>query len=81
MGESMAKPIFCDRNGLWKEELKKRLKTNEHVTLLALGQVKQDVIAYLNSRTDLNIISIDTRYMKEKSKGLGLKVKVIKKLQ
>lgn len=81
MGDSVVRPIFCDKDGVWKEELKKQLETNEHVTLLALGQVKQNVIAYLNSRKDLNIISMDTRYMKKRSKGLGLKIKVIKKLQ
>jgi len=78
---NVVKPIFCDKNGVWKEELRKRLRTNEDVTLLALGQVKQDVMAYVNSRKDLQIISVDTRYMKNRSKRLGLKVKVAKKLQ
>lgn len=75
------KPIFCDKNGVWKKELKKRLRMNRTVTLLALGKVKQDVMAYLNSRKDLEIIHMETRYMKKRSKGMGLKVQVAKKSQ
>jgi len=77
----MAKPIFCDKNGVWKEELKKRLERKEDVTLLALGETRGDVLAYVNSRRDLDIISVHTRYMKDKSKGIGIKIKVCKKPQ
>jgi len=53
----------------------------EHVTLLAIGEVKTEVLQYLNKRNDLHIIKLETRYMKQRTKGLGLKVQVIKKLE
>jgi hypothetical protein len=53
----MAKPIFCDKQGLWKTRLNEQLKTDKTITLLALGTVKEDVLAYLNKRTDLKIIA------------------------
>jgi len=51
-----------------------------HVTLLAIGEVKGAVLAYVNSRKDLEILWLNIRYMKEKSKGIGLKIRVGKKL-
>jgi hypothetical protein len=64
-------------------KLEKLLEKNpkEHVTLLAIGEVKTDVLQYLNKRNDLHIIKLETRYMKQRRKGLGLKVQVIKKLE
>jgi len=77
----MPKPILCDKEGKWKEELEERLRNrpNEHVVLMAIGYVKYELMEYLNQRSDLNIIRIETRYLKKRSKGLGLKVTVIKK--
>ena len=72
------KPIFCDKAGQWKEKLRNQLKSGEHVTLLALGDVKLDVLAYLNSRKDLEVISVEASSMKKRVKGVGLKVKVIR---
>jgi len=74
--------ILCRKDGAWKNKLEEYLEKNpnEHVTLLAIGQVKTEVLKYLNSRNDLNIIKLETRYMKQRKKGLGLKVQVIKKL-
>jgi hypothetical protein len=62
-----------------EEFLEKNQK--EHVTLLAIGEVKTEVLQYLNKRNDLHIIKLETRYMKQRRKGLGLKVQVIKKLE
>jgi hypothetical protein len=75
------KPIFCRKDGLWKKELEKRLmeQPTEHVTLLALGNVKFDVLAYLNRHNDLQIIKMETKKMKDAEKGVGLKISVIKK--
>jgi len=75
--------ILCRKDGLWKTELEKCLERNpnEHVTLLAVGPVKIEVLQYLNSRNDLNIIKLEARYMKQRRKGLGLKVQVAKKLR
>lgn len=74
--------ILCRKDGLWKKKLEEFLKTDprEHVTLLAIGEVKVDVLRYLNSRNDLHILKLETRYLKQRRKGLGLKVQVIKKL-
>jgi hypothetical protein len=75
--------ILCRRDGSWKRKLKELLEKNpkEHVTLLAIGEVKTEVLQYLNKRNDLHIIKLETRYMKQRRKGLGLKVQVIKKLE
>jgi hypothetical protein len=42
--------------------------------LLALGDVKYQVLAYLNRRKDIEIVKLETRYMKKREKGLGLKL-------
>lgn len=74
---------MCKKDGLWKKRLEEQLKANpmEHVTLLALGDVKMGVLEYLDKRQDLHIIKMETRYMKDRKKGLGLKIQVIKALQ
>ena len=72
-------PIMCRKDGLWKLELEKRLKTDDSITLLALGDVKNELLAHLNRRKDVEIIRIETRYMKKREKGMGLKVTVKRK--
>jgi hypothetical protein len=68
-------PFFCDLDGKWKEEIERRLKTGENpISLLALGKVKYELLNYLNKRSDIKIIRVETRYMKKNEKGLGLKV-------
>ena len=75
--------ILCRKDGSWKRKLEEYIEKNpkEHVTLLAIGDVKTDVLQYLNRQSDLHIIRLETRYMKQRRKGLGLKVQVIKKQQ
>lgn len=51
----------------------------ERVTLLALGRAKMEVLEYLNKHKDLSIIKMEARYMKNREKGLGLKIQIIKK--
>jgi len=48
--------------------------------LLALGDVKYEVLAYLNKRKDIEILKLETRYIKKREKGLGLKL-IIKRKQ
>jgi hypothetical protein len=69
-------PIMCRKDGLWKLELEKRLKTDDSITLMALGDVKNELLAHLNRRKDIEIIKMETRYMKKREKGMGLKVTV-----
>jgi hypothetical protein len=70
-------PIFCGADGKWKEELEKRLKALENpITLLALGRVKYELLKHLEKRKDIRIIKIETKYMKKREKGLGLKITV-----
>jgi hypothetical protein len=73
--------ILCKKDGIWKKRLEEFLEKNpnEHVTLHAIGEVKTEVLKYLNGRNDLNIIKLETRHMKQRRKGLGLKAQVIKK--
>jgi len=70
--------IFCSRDGKWKEQLEKRLQTDERVTLTALGDVRYDVMRYVERRKDVKVVKLETRYMKSREKGLGLKVTVQK---
>jgi hypothetical protein len=65
-------PIMCRKDGLWKLELDRRIKTGESVTLMALGDVKNELLAHLNRRKDIEIIRIETRYEKTR-KGNGIK--------
>ena len=46
-------PIMCRKDGLWKLELERRIKTGESVTLMALGDVKNELLAHLNRRKEL----------------------------
>jgi hypothetical protein len=72
-------PIMCRKDGLWKLELDRRLKTDKSITLMALGDIKNELLRYLNRRKDVEIIRIETRYMKKREKGMGLKVTVKRK--
>jgi hypothetical protein len=74
-------PILCDRYGEWKEKLEKCLPTSERITLLALGNVKFDVLGYVNARKDIEIVKLETRHMKKHQKGTGLKLVVRKRMQ
>jgi hypothetical protein len=70
------KPIFCGSDGEWKDKLEKCLQTDDRIVLLALGDVKYEVLAYLNRRKDMEILKLETRQMKKREKGTGLKVVV-----
>ena len=67
------KPIFCGSDGEWKVELEQRLQKNDEIVVLALGDVKYEVLAYLNKRKDIEILKLETRQMKKRDKGTGLK--------
>jgi len=70
------KPIFCGSDGEWKVELDQRLQKDAEIVLLALGDVKYEVLAYLNRRKDIEIVKLETRQMKKREKGTGLKATV-----
>jgi len=69
-------PIMCGKDGLWKLELERRLRIDDTITLMALGEVKNELLRYLNRRKDIEILSMETRYIKKREKGMGLKVAV-----
>jgi len=71
--KSKGKPIFCGSGGEWKVELEQRLQKDAEIVLLALGDVKYEVLAYLNKRKDMEILKLETRQMKKRDKGTGLK--------
>lgn len=73
-------PIFCRMDDKWKTELEKRLLTQKTVTLMALGDVKTHLLSYLNQRRDLELILVETKFMKSREKGLGVKIKVKKRV-
>jgi hypothetical protein len=64
------------QDGRWKGELEKRLPTDDEIVVLALGDVKYDVLRYLNNRKGIEILKLETRYMKKRDKGTGLKATV-----
>jgi hypothetical protein len=44
--------------------------------VLALGDVKYDILSFLNKRKDIEILKLETRQMKKREKGTGLKATV-----
>ena len=62
----------------WKQQLEQLINSGETVSLLAIGKVKYEVLAYLSRRKDIQIFRLETRYLKNRRKGLGLKVTVRK---
>lgn len=75
------KPIFCGSGGEWKDKLEQRLQKDDEIVLLALGDVKYEVLSYLNKRKGIEIVKLETRFMKKREKGTGLKVTVRRRMQ
>jgi len=73
-------PIFCGKDEKWKDELEKRLPSDDQVVLLALENVKYQLLSYLNKRKDIEIVKLETRFMKKREKGTGLKVTVRRRM-
>jgi hypothetical protein len=44
---------------------------DDRIVLLALGNVKYEVLAYLNKRKDIEIVKLETRCMKKREKGIS----------
>jgi hypothetical protein len=65
--------ILCSYKGKWKDELEKRLETDEKVTLTAIGRIRYKLLAYLHKRQDIEIVKLETGYIKNKDKGIGKK--------
>ena len=78
MSERRKGVIFCSHTGKWKDELEKRLQTDGWVTLTAIGRVRYNLLAFLRERKDIEIIKVETRYMKNRDKGVGVKITVRK---
>lgn len=76
-----SRAILCDKHGKWRDKLEKYLQTEERITLLALGNVKFDVLRHIRGRKDVEIVKLETRYMKRREKGMGLKPTVRKRTQ
>ena len=68
--------IFCSYTGKWKDELEERLQTDERITLTAIGRIRYKLLAYLRKRKDIEIVKVETRYMKNRDKGIGIKITV-----
>ena len=71
----------CGKDEEWKDELEKRLQTDDQIVLLALGNVKYQLLSYLNKRKDIEIMKLETRHMKKRDKGTGLKATVRRPIQ
>jgi hypothetical protein len=74
--KARGKPIFCGSGGEWKVELEQRLQKDVEIVLLALGDVKYEVLRYLNRRKDIEILKLEPRQMKKRDKGTGLKATI-----
>ena len=69
-------PVLCGKDGKWKTKLEELLQPNQVVVLLALGDIKYDVLSYLNAHPNIQIPEMSTKYLNKREKGLGLKIKV-----
>lgn len=76
MNEKRKGVIFCSYEGKWEDELEKRLQRGPTVTLTAIGRIRYKVLAYLRKRKDIEIVKVETGYMKNRDKGMGIKVTV-----
>lgn len=76
MSEKQKGVIFCSYEGKWKDELEKRLERDESVTLTAIGRIRYEFLAYLRKRKDIEIVKLETGYMKNRDKGVGIKIRV-----
>ena len=47
----------CGKDEEWKDELEKRLQTDDQIVLLALENVKYELLSYLNKRKDITVSS------------------------
>jgi len=70
--------IFCSYEGKWKNELEERLQREERVTLAAIDRIRYKLLIYLQKRKDLEIVKLETRYMRNRGKGIGIKITVRK---
>jgi len=73
------KPVFCGKNGRWKREVEKRLAKEDELALFSIGDVKYNVLDYLHKNSAVEIVKLETRYMKKREKGVGLKVIIKRK--
>jgi len=80
LAKSKGKPIFCGSGGEWKDKLEQRLQKDDEIVLLALGDVKYEVLSYLNKRKDIEIVKLETRFKKKREKGTGLKATVRRRI-
>ena len=78
MSEKRKGAILCSHEGKWKDRLEERLQTEGKVTLLAINRVKYKLLVYLQHRKDMEIVKLETKFMKNRDKGIGLKVTVRK---
>ena len=78
MSEKQKGVIFCSYTGKWKEELEERLQTDGRVTLTAIGRIRYKLLAYVRKREDMEIVKLETKFMKNRDKGIGIKVTVRK---
>jgi hypothetical protein len=67
---------LCGRDDKWTDELEKHLQADKKVTPLALGNVKFRVSKYIHGRKDIEILKLETRYMKKRDKGTGFQAMV-----
>ena len=73
--------ISCGKDEKWKDELEKRLQADDQIVLLALENAKYQLLSYLNKRKDIEIVKLETRFMKKREKGTGVKVTVRRRMQ
>jgi hypothetical protein len=76
--KSRGKLVFRRGKWDWRSEFEERISKDDEIVLLALGDVKYEVLSYLNSIRDLEIVKLETRHLKKREKGLGLKAIVRK---
>jgi len=76
-----AVPSFVARMKNGKMSLKNAYKRMTKSCCLPWEKVKYEVLSHLNKRKDIEIVKLETRHMKKREKGTGLKATVRKRRQ
>jgi hypothetical protein len=50
------------------------LQIDKRVTLLAIGRIRYKHLAYLRKRKDIEIVKAEIRHIKNRDKGIGIKI-------
>jgi len=71
-----ASPYFVVETKNGRMNSKSGCQQNDEIVLLALGDLKYDVLRCLDNRKGIEVLKLETRYMKKRDEGTGLQAMV-----